>query len=117
MDNPMVPIGHHWQDASHESFGVATAGVFTRRWKFEASMFNGRDPDENRWNFDLNTLDSYSGRVIFNPDSAWSFSGSYGFLKSPEPLDPGHTMHRMVLSIQSGGALKSEGQWATTLLW
>lgn len=117
MDNPLVPIGHHWQDASHVSFGVATAGIFTHRWKFEASMFNGRDPDENRWNFDLNTLDSYSGRVTFNPDSAWSVSASYGFIKAPEPLDPGHTMHRMVLSIQNGGRLPQEGQWATTLLW
>src|ERR1700682_4661276 len=52
VDNPMAPIGHHWQDATHVSFGVATAGVFTTRWKAEGSVFNGRDPDENRWDFD-----------------------------------------------------------------
>jgi hypothetical protein len=28
--NPFSPIGHHWQDATHISFGVATAGLFTR---------------------------------------------------------------------------------------
>ena len=117
MDNPMVPLGHHWQDASHVSFGVATAGIFTRNWKVEGSIFNGRDPDENRWDFDFNPLDSYSGRVTFNPDSAWSLSASYGFIKSPETLDPGHSMHRMVLSVQNGGRLGSDGQWATTLLW
>ena len=117
MDNPMVPIGHHWQDASHVSFGVATAGLFTRRWKFEGSIFNGRDPDENRWDFDFNPLDSYSGRVSFNPDSTWNLSASYGFIKSPEPLDPGHSMHRMVLAVQNGGRMGPDGQWATMLLW
>lgn len=117
MDNPMVPIGHHWQDASHVSFGVATAGLFTRRWKIEGSIFNGRDPDQNRWNFDFNPLDSYSGRVSFNPDSAWSISASYGFIRSPEPPDAGHSMHRMVLSAQNGGHIGVDGQWATTLMW
>jgi hypothetical protein len=117
MDIPMVPIGHHWQDASHVSFGVATLGFFTRQWKLEGSIFNGRDPDENRWDFDFNPLDSYSGRVTFNPDSAWSLSASFGFLRSPEPQDAGHSMHRMVLSVANGGRLNSDGHWATTLLW
>ena len=117
MDIPMVPIGHHWQDASHVSFGVATLGFFTRKWKLEGSIFNGRDPDENRWDFDFNPLDSYSGRVTFNPDSAWSLSASFGFLKSPEPSDAGHSMHRLVVSVANGGRLKSDGHWATMLLW
>jgi hypothetical protein len=117
MDDPMVPIGHHWQDASHVSFGVVTAGVFTSRWKLEGSIFNGRDPDENRWDFDFNTLDSYSGRISFNPDSAWSLSASYGFIRSPEPLDAAHSMHRMVFTVQNGGRIGMDGQWATTLLW
>ena len=26
MDNPAAPLGHHWQDATHVSFGVVTAG-------------------------------------------------------------------------------------------
>ncbi len=36
MDNPVAPIGHHWQDATHVSFGVVTAGLFTKRWTLEA---------------------------------------------------------------------------------
>jgi hypothetical protein len=48
MDNPTAPLGHHWQDATHISFGVLTAGVFTRTVKLEASAFNGREPDEER---------------------------------------------------------------------
>ncbi len=117
MDNPMVPIGHHWQDASHVSFGVATVGLFTRQWKLEGSIFNGRDPDENRWDFDFNPLDSYSGRISFNPDSAWSLSASYGFIRSPETLDAGHSMHRTVIAVQNGGRVGTDGHWATTILW
>ena len=29
MDDPIARLGHHWQDATHISFGVLTAGVFT----------------------------------------------------------------------------------------
>ena len=44
-----APIGHHWQDATHITFGVATAGInFGSRVKIEASDFTGREPDENR---------------------------------------------------------------------
>ena len=117
MDNPTAPLGHHWQDATHVSFGVFTAGLFSRRWKAEASVFNGRDPDENRWNFDLNTLDSYSGRLTFNPDSQWSLSAGFGFLRQPEAGDAGHSIQRMVVSVQNGRRLGSGGQIATTLIW
>ena len=48
MPNPLAPISHHWLDATHITFGVVTAGVYANRWKAEASVFNGREPDENR---------------------------------------------------------------------
>ncbi|MGH7656155.1 MAG: hypothetical protein ACREN6_16000 [Gemmatimonadaceae bacterium] len=117
MDDPAAPIGHHWQDASHVSFGVATVGLFTRRWKVEGSVFNGHDPDENRWNFDFHPLDSYSGRATFNPDSAWSVSASFGFLRDPETANPAHTTHRTVVSLQNGRMLGSEAQLSTSLIW
>ncbi|MFI5310683.1 MAG: hypothetical protein ACHQQ3_05590 [Gemmatimonadales bacterium] len=117
MDIPFAPIGHHWQDATHTSFGVVTAGLFTKRWKAEGSIFNGRDPDGNRWDFDFHPLDSYSGQLTFSPDSSWSFGAGYGFLRSPEPADPGHSMHRTVVSVQHGRRVGSDGQWATTLMW
>jgi hypothetical protein len=34
MDNLAAPLGHHWQDATHVSFGVLTGGIFTRRVAF-----------------------------------------------------------------------------------
>jgi hypothetical protein len=116
MDNLAAPLGHHWQDATHISFGVLTAGV-SGRWKLEGSAFNGREPNEERWGFDPIRLDSYSGRFTFNPDSSWSVSAGYGFLKSPEALKPGEPMHRITASLLHGRRLGTEGQLATTLIW
>ena len=28
MPNPLAPIGHHWLDATHVTFGVVTAGIY-----------------------------------------------------------------------------------------
>ncbi|HUC41587.1 MAG TPA: hypothetical protein VMR92_12170, partial [Gemmatimonadales bacterium] len=80
MDNPIAPLGHHWQDATHISFGVLTAGVFGHHWKLEGSVFNGREPDEERWGFDRIRLDSYSGRFSVHLDSNWTASVGYGHL-------------------------------------
>jgi hypothetical protein len=63
MANPISPIIHHWVDSTHITFGVVTAGVYNSRWKAEASIFNGREPDENRYDLDFGPLDSVSGRV------------------------------------------------------
>src|SRR5690349_23842684 len=54
--DPFAPLGHHWQDATHITYGVVTAGLFTRTVTLEGSWFNGREPDEDRTNFD------YAGR-------------------------------------------------------
>jgi len=65
-----APIGHHWQDATHVTFGVATAGInFGSKLKLEASDFTGREPDENRYSFDKPRFDSYSSRLSFNPNA------------------------------------------------
>lgn len=117
MDNPAAPIGHHWQDATHVSFGVITTGIFTHTWQLEGSVFNGREPDENRWNFDPIRLDSYSGRLTVNPNERWSFAGGYGYLKSPEALKPDESIHRFTVSAQRGSQLRSGGQWASTFIW
>ena len=117
MDNPSAPLGHHWQDATHVSFGVLTAGIFTHWWKLEGSLFNGREPDENRWNFDPIGLGSYSGRLTVNPTANWSLSASYGYLKSPDALDPTESIHRVAASAMYGRILGTDGQWATTFVY
>lgn len=117
QNDPLAPLGHHWQDATHISYGVVTAGLYSREWKLEGSWFNGREPDENRWNLDLRTPDSYSGRVTVNPTGRVSISGWYGFLASPEALHPDESLHRYGASVQYGARGVAGGAWGSMLLW
>ena len=98
MDDPAAPISHHWLDATHVTFGVVTAGVTHGAFKFEASAFNGREPDQHRWDFDRLRLDSYSGRLSVNPTPDWALQASYGFIRSPEQLEPDVDQHRITAS-------------------
>ena len=117
MDNPAAPLGHHWQDATHVSFGVLTGGVYSGKWQLEGSLFNGREPDENRWNFDPIKLDSYSGRLTVNPTAHWSLTAGYGYLKSPEVLKPDESLHRFTASALHGARLAADGQWGSAFIW
>ena len=90
LDNPTAPLGHHTFDSTHVAFGVVTAGIDRGKWTLEGSLFNGREPDDNRWNFDFGRLDSFSGRVWFKPTATWELQASSGRLKEPEALEPGN---------------------------
>jgi len=117
MDNPFAPLSHHWQDATHISFGVVSAGIFGPSWKIEGSAFNGREPDEERWGFDRLRLNSYSGRLTINPSAGWSLAAGYGFLRNPDALRPAESLHRVTASLQYGRQIGTDGQWATALIW
>jgi hypothetical protein len=117
MDEPQAPLGHHWQDATHISFGVLTTGIYTRTVRVEVSAFNGHEPDERRWNFDPIRLNSYSGRLTLNPTAHWSFTAGYGHLDNPERSEPAEDVRRLVASAMHGRTLGSGGQWATTLIF
>lgn len=120
LTNPMAPIGHHWLDATHISFGVVTAGVFGRRWKAEASVFNGREPDQRRYDLDLAALDSFSGRVWFLPNERWAFQVSSGHLNEAEQhhLDEPRTdVNRTTASVTYHRPVGDMDAWATTLTW
>jgi hypothetical protein len=116
MDNPEAPIGHHWLDATHITYGVATLGLASAAWKIEGSIFNGREPDEHRWDFDPLRLDSASTRLSWNPTAEWAFQVSYGFIKAPEQLEPGVSQHRITASAIYNKKLE-HGNWQTTLAW
>ena len=117
MPDPLAPISHHWQDSTHISYGVLTGGLFTRFAKLEGSWFNGREPDENRWDFDLRRLDSYSGRLTVNPAPDWSAQVSGGHLRSPEELEPDVSIDRLTASVTYNQTWSNGGNWATTLAW
>ena len=116
MDNPDAPLGHHWMDATHITFGVLTAGLVWNGVKIEGSVFNGREPDEHRWNFDPLRLNSTSLRVTWNPTPNLSMQASWGSIDSPEALEPGIDQQRVTASITYNRPLAS-GNWQTTLAW
>ena len=89
LENPMSPLAHHTLDSTHIAFGAATAAVDHGPWTIEASVFNGREPDEDRWDFDFGPLDSFSGRVWFRPREQWELQVSSGRLEAPEELGHG----------------------------
>ena len=117
MADPMAPITHHWLDSSHITFGVATAGVLTRFAKLEGSWFNGREPDEERYDIDLDGFDSWSVRLSVNPHPSWTAQVSVGFLDSPEALEPGVGVQRTTASIGHSQPMPMNGSWDTTLAW
>jgi hypothetical protein len=107
-NNPEPPITHHWFDSTHITYGVATAGIATRRFQLEASAFRGAEPDEHRWDIETPRLDSWSVRATLNPSPNWSLQASYGEIKEPEALHPGEDEHRFTASAQySDGALSA----------
>ena len=114
IDNPEAPISHHWFDATHITFGVATAGLtFGDRWKLEGSVFKGEEPDENRYSPDNIRFDSASTRLTLNPTKNLSFSAAYGYLENPEPsTEPGDNQHRITASAHYG-----KGNLALTALF
>jgi hypothetical protein len=91
-ENPSAPLGHHTLDSTHIAFGVVTAAVDHGPLVLEASLFNGREPDENRWNFDFGKPDSLSGRVWYKPSETWELQVSSGRLVEPEELERGNVV-------------------------
>lgn len=118
MDNPDAPLGHHWQDATHITFGVLTAGFNFGKFKLEGSAFKGREPDENRWNFDAPKLDSFSARFSFNPTKNWAFQISHGYLKNPEPSEPElKILRRTTASAIYNKKFSDDRNWANAFVW
>jgi hypothetical protein len=117
FDNPEAPIGHHWFDSTHITFGVLTAGFSTRNWKIEGSAFKGREPDQHRWNIETPKLDSWSVRAFWNPTANLSFQASTGRITSPEQLHPDEDEQRTTASVTYNRPLGKSGNWATTVAW
>jgi len=117
MDDPDAPIGHHWQDSTHVTFGVATLGAQWRNLKIEGSIFTGREPDENRYDFDRPRFDSFSGRISWNPTKNLALQASYGYIKSPEDLEPDLKRHRTTASVIYNLPLGHDSNWSNTFVW
>jgi hypothetical protein len=115
-ENPSATLAHHLQDSTHISFGVFTTG-FTYRWfKLEGSIFNGHEPDENRYNFEAHRWNSRSARFSFAPNNNWSMQVSHGFLRRPEAAEPTTDIRRTTASLQYNKPFH-RGNWSSALIW
>jgi mono/diheme cytochrome c family protein len=110
---PLAPISHHWLDSTHITFGVATLGLVQGPLKLEASLFTGREPDEERWGWDTPKMDSHAFRVSYNPGPAWSLQTSFGRLQSSEQLHPDVDTDRTTASVMYNPSPNSQ----ITLAW
>jgi hypothetical protein len=119
LDNPIAPITHHWLDSTHISFGVVTGAIFTEKWKVEASAFNGREPDDDRKDIDLEPLDSVSARVSWLPTPRLALQVSGGHLTNAEQQFapyPRQSDARATASVLYQRTLGS-GWWASTVAY
>src|SRR6201996_539049 len=117
MNDPDAPLGHHYQDATHITFGVATLGFRIKDIKLEGSVFTGREPDEFRYNFDAMRFDSYSVRLSYNPSKEWALQVSNGWIHSPEAAEPQQNADRFTASAIYTKMLDDDSYIATTLVY
>jgi hypothetical protein len=126
-----APLGHHVQDSTHISYGLVTTGfvVSTSHMgalRLEGSAFNGREPDEKRYTIDLAPLDSFSGRLTYDPHANWSMQYSYAHLVHPEALEPDNINRQTASIIYSRPRPRltlgdveylSGDNWTTSIIW
>jgi hypothetical protein len=84
MELPQATLGHHWQDATHIANNVVIAGMTRGKFRWEASGFRGKEPNENRWNIDMGPIDSWSSRLTWQPARNWVAQVSAGRIRRPE---------------------------------
>lgn len=117
MDSPEAPITHHWLDSTHIVFGVATLGWVYDGFKLETSGFRGREPDQDRYDIESPSFDSWSVRASWNPSPAWALQASYADVASPEQLSPGEDETKTSFSALHTRRFGEAGWWSSTLAW
>ncbi len=119
LPNPIAPISHHWLDATHITYGVVTTGLTAARWRLEGSVFNGREPDDVRHDFDFGPLDSFSARLQLAPSDGLALQVSAGWLESAEAGEgslPARDVTRITASMLYQGAFAGR-PLAATVAW
>ena len=101
--HPTAPLAHHELDSTHITPGVITGGVRAGAWLVEASVFHGREPDEDRTDIDLGALDSYSVRGTWIHGDTRA-QVSIGQINEPNITEPGDVT-RVTASVEHAGTL------------
>jgi hypothetical protein len=118
LNLPDSPLGHHWQDATHITFGVATLGFRYKIFKVDGSIFTGREPGEARYGIDKPRFDSYSYRLTINPTKTLSAQISKAFIRSPEPIHPDEDVNRTTASVLHSLRLSGHNRFLTSaFIW
>ncbi|NML67155.1 hypothetical protein HHL22_18275 [Hymenobacter sp. RP-2-7] len=117
MPNPDAPLSHHWTDATHITFGVATLGLRYKQFKLEGSNFTGREPDQYRYGFDRPRADSWAARLNWNPTSELALQVSHAYIKSPEDLHPDENVRRTTASVLHSRSWGERHFIASALVW
>ncbi len=115
MELPVATLSHHWQDSTHISNEVVTAGIAYKKINLEASGFYGSEPDEFRWDIDSGPINSWSTRLWYFPTKNWAAEVSVGHLAHPEALDPGDQT-RSTASLEYSKPLRG-GSWSSSVIW
>jgi hypothetical protein len=105
--NPTAPLAHHNLDSAHISRSVLSAGIARGVVFAEASVFKGREPDENRWDLDLGVPDSWSARAGFT-HGGWRLQFSGGHFETPEANEPFVDIVRLTASAEYDGFVKGK---------
>lgn len=117
MNNPDAPLQHHYADATHITFGIATLGFRYKNVKLEGSTFKGREPDEERYGFDAPKFDSYAMRLSYNPSRNWALQVSHGWIKSPEASDPDHDVKLFTASAMYAKQLSEDNHFTASAVY
>ena len=115
-ENPIAVLGHHFQDSTHISNNVVTAGITHRAFTLEASGFHGREPDEQPWGLERGGIDSFSTRLTVSPTPRWSGQVSVGRINNREVTHPVRDTLRTSASVMYVRPL-ALGHWATSVIW
>ena len=113
-DNPQAPLSHHALDSTHVTPGVVRVEVSRGPVAIDASVFTGREPDDNRTNIDRPHLDSYSARATFSSGS-WKTQVSGARIHNPEEFEP-FDITRLTASAEYDGAWLTK-PFALTAAW
>jgi hypothetical protein len=113
---PTAVISHHYQDSTHISSTVVTAGITHGPFTIEASGFHGREPDEKRWGLEQGAIDSLAARATLAPTSRWTMQFSLGRINNREETHPLRDTFRTSASVTYARPLPA-GHWVSTLIW
>lgn len=115
-ENPLAVLSHHYQDSTHLANNVITLGFVQGPVQLEASTFHGGEPDENRWNVDKGSPDSFASRLTIAGAKTITGQFSIGRLNNREPSEPGMDTLRTTASLHHHKRF-SGGHIASSLIW